>query len=383
MTTAARPAPITRASLLRRAAVGGAGLTAAGSWFASEALATGAGAPPARRGGLYDRVNRIAGLVCNVSDLERAKEFWERWTPMRAYARTTTPRQSFRGLGVGSGRFDGYLMRDTWEPGVLGKGQFYLHLVQWTDPAPVGAPYDSSRNPGWYRLAFNIPDTQAMYDRLVAAGVTPYAPPAFDPPAGLTPVSGFGYPDPDGITLQVIRGRPDLPDRVDHPACPTFDLQRSWRFYRDVIGLDMALRASSCPIPNQWDRHGGSGPYEATLLRARGASPVNLDIVQWGGDQPTAGRPYRSPLNLGYAQVVFEVDDIRASYDILRRLERRRHADFRLAGPPEVWDLGPDVGTRTNVILHDWMGVRYQLVEAVPNPPEWDRPLPAPVCSTT
>jgi catechol 2,3-dioxygenase-like lactoylglutathione lyase family enzyme len=385
---ATRPAPMTRASLLQRAAAGGVGLTAAGSWLTTEALgsrpkgaAKGGGSPKPATRGLYDRVNKIAGIVVNVSDLERSKAFWETWTPMRAYARTTTPRQAFRSLGIASGEFDGYLMRDKWEPGVLGQGQFLVHLVQWKDPAPVGVPYDSSRNSGWYRLAFNVPDTQAMYDRLVAGGVTPFAAPAFNPPPPLLPVSGFGYPDPDGITLQVIRGRPDLPDRLDHPACPTFDLQRSWRFYRDVIGLQIALRLSSCPIPNQWDRHGGSGPYEATLLRARGASPINLDIVEWGGDLPTSGRPYASPLNLGYAQVVFEVDDIEVSYDILRRLARRKGADFRLAGPPEVWDLGA-AGTRRTVILHDWMGVRYQLVEAQPVHPAWDDSLPAPVCPT-
>jgi catechol 2,3-dioxygenase-like lactoylglutathione lyase family enzyme len=177
----------------------------------------------------------------------------------------------------------------------------------------------------------------------------------------------------------VIRGRPDLPDRCDHPACPTPDLQRSWRFYRDVIGLQIALRAASCAIPNQWDAHGGYGPYEATLLKARGASPLNLDIVEWGAPQPTTGRPYASPVNLGYAQVVFEVDDLAESYAILRSLERRKGADFRLAGPPEVWDLG-EAGTRNTVVLHDWLGVRYQLVEAAPMDPAWDAPLPAPDC---
>lgn len=391
--TAGRPPAITRGRLLRRAAVGVAGLTAAGSLLTGEGLATGRrrpsppphGGPADRvntRGGLYDRVNRISGMVCNVSDLERAKEFWEKWTPLRAYARTTTPRQSFRSLGIRRGRFDGYLMRDMWDPGILGGDQFALHLVQWKDPAPVGKPYDSSRNPGWYRLGINTPDPLDLYNRLVAGGVSPYAPPQTNPPPPLQPISGFGYPDPDGITIQVLKGRPGLPDRVDHPAAPTVDVQRSWELYRDVIGLRLGLRASSCPIPNPWDRHGGSGSWEAVLLASRGGSPVFLDIVQFGGDARVEGMPYASPVNLGYAQIQIEVDDMRASYDILRRLERRRGADFRLAGPPEVWDLGPEVGERTNLVFYDWMGIRYQLVEAVPNPPEWNHPLPALVCPT-
>jgi hypothetical protein len=60
---------------------------------------------------------------------------------------------------------------------------------------------------------------------------------------------------------------------------------------------------------------------------------------------------------------------------------RRKGADFRLAGPPEIWDLGA-AGTRTTAILHDWMGVRYQLVEAQPINPAWDDSLPAPLCPT-
>ena len=134
-----RPGAITRGRLLRRAAVGGAGLTA-GSLLASEGLATGRG--DGRGKGLEDRVNRIAQLVCNVSDLERAKAFWEKHTPMRAYAKTETPIQAFRGLGIAQGSSTGYLLRDQWDVGDdLGGGQFALHLVQWKTPAPVGKPY--------------------------------------------------------------------------------------------------------------------------------------------------------------------------------------------------------------------------------------------------
>ena len=194
------------------------------------------------------------------------------------------------------------------------------------------------------------------------------------------PVTGFGFPDPDGITIQVLKGRAGLPPRVDHPAAPTFDVQRSWELYRDVLGLKLGLRASSCPIPNPWDRHGGSGPWEAVLLKSRGGTQVFLDIVQFGNQ--TAGKPYASPVNLGYAQIQLEVDDLDEWYDILRHLQRRKRADFRIAGPPETWDLGPVVGTRRNLVVYDWMGIRYQYVEAVPTNPAWDHSLPPLVCPT-
>ena len=375
---------VTRGTLLKRAAVGGAGLTAAGSLLAGDALAGGKPARgPSGRPGLHDRVNRISQLVCNVSDLERAKAFWELHTPMRAYAKTATPTQAFRGLGISSGRFDGYLMRDRWDPGdTLGNGAFELHLVQWEDPAPVGRPYSSSRNIGWYRLAFRTASTQAKYDALVAAGVTPYAPPNPNPPPPLLPVTGFGFPAPDGITIQILRGNPEHPDRLSHLACPVPDLQRQMVFYRDVAGLVMTARLAQCAIPNPWDAEGAPGPYEAFFQRARGDGKLSLDIVNWGAPNPTRGRPYSEPTNLGYAQIVLEVDDVRASYETLRRQERRgKRPLFRLAGPPEVWDLGPEVGPRTTFILYDGLGIRYQVSEAPPFPTASESPVsPAAPC---
>jgi len=374
---------LSRAGSLQRAAIAGAGIAGAGSLVASEALAAGKPASPQGGRGLFDRVNRISQMVCNVSDLERAKEFWERFTPMRAYAKTATPRQAFKSLGIPSGQLEGYLLRDMWDPGdVRGGGQFELHLVEWKDPKPVGVPYSNSRNVGWYRFAFKTKDTQAKYDELVAGGVTPYAPPNPNPPPPLLPVTGYGFPDPDGITIQILRGLPHLPDRLSHTACPVLDVQRQSVFYREVLGLEMISRSSSCPIPNPWDRGGTPGPYEAMFQRARGDTKITLDVLQWGDPNPSFGPPYKAPNNLGYAQLVLEVDDIAESYGILRRLQDRKRADFRLAGPPEQWDLGPEVGTRKVVILYDWMGVRYQLVESPGFPLASENPVPAPVCAT-
>ena len=140
------PKAVSRAVFLKRAALAGAGVAGAGSLVAADALATGKPGAPRSGEGLEDRVNRIAQLVCNVSDLERAKAFWEKHTPMRAYAKTETPIQAFRGLGIARGQFEGYLLRDQWDVGdVLGGGQFELHLVQWKTPPRSASP---TRAPG-------------------------------------------------------------------------------------------------------------------------------------------------------------------------------------------------------------------------------------------
>jgi len=249
--------------------------------------------------------------------------------------------------------------------------------VQWKTPAPVGKPYTSSRNVGWYRLAFKTKDTQVKYDDLVANGVTPYAPPQVNPPPPLLPVTGFGFPDPDGVTIQILRGGPTQPDRLSHLACPSPDLQRQLRVHRDVFGLALIGRSAQCAIPNPWDAEGRPGPYEAFFSRARGSTNLSLDNVNWGAPNPTSGRPYRNPTNLGYAQLVLEVADIGEAYEILVRVQRRggKKPDLVVAAPPEVWDLGSAVGTRKTMIVYDWLGIRYQLVETPPTPKAWDSPV--------
>ena len=87
-------------------------------------------------------------------------------------------------------------------------------------------------------------------------------------------------------------------------------------------------------------------------------------------------------MNLGYAQIVLEVDDLDESYESCVTCSAASRADFRLAAPPETWDLGPVVGTRRNLVVYDWMGIRYQYVEAVPTNPAWDHSLPPLVCPT-
>jgi hypothetical protein len=150
--------------------------------------------------------------------------------------------------------------------------------------------------------------------------------------------------------------------------------------HRDILGLALTGRSAQCAIPNPWDREGRPGPYEAIFTRARGNANLSLDNVKWGEPNPTSGQPYKDPTNLGYAQLVLEVADVDECHDILEGVQRRggREPDVVVAAPPEVWDLGSEVGTRKTIIVHDWRGVRYQLTETPPTPKEWDSPVSPP-----
>jgi catechol 2,3-dioxygenase-like lactoylglutathione lyase family enzyme len=357
-----------RQDFLRRTA--GAGLALGGAGAVLDAAAAEGsgrkGGSPLDRLGLHNRVNRMDRIVTNVSDLERAKAFWEAVTPLRAYAMTQAPRQSFRNLGISSGTFDGYLLRDP-----AGIQAFTVHLVEWKDPKPVGVPYKSVFNVGWYRLAFSVPDVEAKYDEVIAAGGRPYTEPMAQPLFGEEGSLVFCVPDPDGITVEFFPS-PNVP-QVTHIASTTTDVDGTIPFYRDVLGLDYKFRLTSCPVPNVYSPDGGAAGYDTTFFSARGDTRFSIDHLSWPPPAAAIPKPYDifgQPTHLGFVRLSLEVDDIEAAYHALLRagLRRKRKGYPRVSGPPEEWDFGTPFGTREVVVFTDTEGVGFELVQQAPYP---------------
>ncbi|MFT5418459.1 MAG: putative enzyme related to lactoylglutathione lyase, partial [Gammaproteobacteria bacterium] len=72
--------------------------------------------------GLRSHVNRFSHVVINVSDLDRAVEFYEKTFPVQRRCRINGPRQSYAGLGIEDGEFEGWVMenkKDASPPGEL------------------------------------------------------------------------------------------------------------------------------------------------------------------------------------------------------------------------------------------------------------------------
>jgi len=84
-----------------------------------------------------------------------------------------------------------------------------LELLQYVEPA--GRPVDTATpNPGTAHVCFGVPDIQATFERLRAAGVTFKS----DGPVAITHgvnQGGYGiyFTDPDGITLELLQPRPE------------------------------------------------------------------------------------------------------------------------------------------------------------------------------
>lgn len=334
--------------------------------------------------GLRGHINRFSHTVINVSNLEQAVEFYEATFPVQRRQRINGPAQRYAGLGIEHGQFDGWVMenkKDASPPGDL-VAEFparFLHLVEWKSPTPVGHPYREANHVGIYRQNSLVGNLDDAYARVLAHGGRPYGAPS---EIILTPdgfkVRVFAYRDPDGATLEMIgaedpAGKVVYPGMMHHCNLNVRNLERSYRFYYDVMGLDpqaylepTALQpASNGSLGDALANADGSAylggmNFAATLMGIRSDSRSPLDVLQWHTPKPY-GEAYPQANHLGIIRVAFEVDDIEAARARLLATGQTG------VGAVETWDMG-EMGERRVVIFRDPDGIWLELVEAVAYP---------------
>lgn len=323
--------------------------------------------------GLGGTILRVSHLTINVSDLDRAIEFYERAYPVTRAETIEMDVQPFLGLGIERGRFRARMMRD--RQSLEGRG---LLLVQWLDPAPVGEPYRSANHVGYYRMHANASRSgqRARYDAVVAAGGRPYGPPSRIEIAPGYVIHSFGFRDPDGTTLEWIGPLDPTPDAPDDFLTAynanVADLASAHAWYRSVLGLRYQARLNA-PVPQPPESgslgdltqlpdgspYDGPTHFDATILSPWGDVRNAVDLLEWTSP-PSYGRPYASPTNLGTQSVTYEVTDVAHIHAKLLRL--LPDPSTHLLHGPEEWDLG-ELGRRGVLNLTDPDGLRIQFLE--------------------
>ena len=330
--------------------------------------------------GIHAYLNRLAYVVINVSDLKRALPFYEGVFPVRRHCRLNGPPQPFRALGVEYGHFEGVVLRSLTAERAPGNvfaeaAPRDLHLVEWKTPTPLGSPYREANHVGIYRHNTLVGDIEAGHARVLAHGGRPYGPPSriLLDPAGSSVVC-FGFRDPDGSTLEMIGpDRPDAnyPGALHHCNINCTDLDRSYRFYHDVLGFDSGILCM--PGSPQAARNGSLGDtlkhpdgaayvgtdmdFKANLLIPRNDWRTPLDVLEWTLPKPY-GQAYASPFNLGIARVGIEVSDIEAAQ------ARLCAANIGPVSDVESWDLG-EFGQRRVATFRDPDGVMLEIVDPI------------------
>jgi lactoylglutathione lyase len=135
----------------------------------------------------------------HVRDLARSMAFYRDLLGLRVLAEREA-RADYVGEVVG---YPGATIRMAWlrHP----DGGPIVELLQYVDPA--GKPVDTATpNPGTAHLAFSVPNIQATFDRLRAAGIAfkSAAPVAITAGANRGGYAAY-FTDPDGITLELLQ----------------------------------------------------------------------------------------------------------------------------------------------------------------------------------
>jgi catechol 2,3-dioxygenase-like lactoylglutathione lyase family enzyme len=280
----------------------------------------------------------VLGVVhvnVNCSDLARSLAFYRDLAGLAALVHTQPLPQDGSGFGLpGRVVWDAHLLHDA--RGALGPA---VDLLEWKSPPPIGKPHADANALGMFRLCLSVPDLDAMYAKLVAAGVPCLSPPVvapLDPAAGLS-VRFFCARDPDGTAVEFLEA-PGAPRelRLLHVNVNCRDLARSADWYRRVLGLVTLGRSSPGRVDGAgfgWD---AKCEWRAEFLAVAGASePFVIDLLEWRTPRPL-GAPYREANHLGLFRLAFLVEDAAACH-----AELLRHG---VETSPPVWlEMGPEV----------------------------------------
>ena len=279
----------------------------------------------------------VVHVNVNCAGLARSLGFYRDLLGLVPLTHTNPRPQPGAGFGLpGLVQWDARLLHD--ERGALGPA---VDLLEWKSPRPIGKPHAEANSLGMFRLCLSVPDLDARYARLEAAGVHCLSPPVtapIDPATGLS-VRFFCARDPDGTAVELLEA-PGAPRalRLRHVNVNCSNLVRSADWYRRVLGL--ATLGSSSPGPVDGAGFGWrfACEWRAEFLAVPGApDPFVIDLLEWVTPRPTA-KPYADANHLGLFlfRLAFLVEDAHACFDELVR-------EGVTASAPIWLEMGPEV----------------------------------------
>jgi catechol 2,3-dioxygenase-like lactoylglutathione lyase family enzyme len=267
----------------------------------------------------------FAHVNLNCHALARSRRVYEQALGLKALVHTNPAPQDCGAFGLREpGQWDAWMLShaDLATPGCA------LDLLEWLRPAPLPHPGAAPGRLGLRALGFEVPDLEAARAQLVACGGRA-GEPARSPTRGALRCAAW---DPDGSPLWLEAG---LRARLAFVELACSDLERSLRFYAQVLGLEAKNPPAQERVPRAWLESAEDGAYSQAVLGLPGdADGFRVALTCWERPAPH-GRAPAEPHRLGLYRMALLASDL-----------DRRHAELRALGVRDlvapVWlDLGP------------------------------------------
>jgi catechol 2,3-dioxygenase-like lactoylglutathione lyase family enzyme len=292
--------------------------------------------------------SRIFHVNVNATDLDRSVAFYRDLVGLEPVVRTAPAEPQPGGaFGLPQVQWDAWMMY-----GSNGTAAPVLDLLEWKVPRAGAPAVTDATAPGFTRLCFTTSDVASMHERLVAAGVDVWSEPVEVQLADGTATTTLVCSDPDGTQIGFVQG-PDA--QLSHIVLNCIDLDRSVRYYADVIGLTLAATSPPARVPGRPYRLDGDVERRLALLQDPG-SGFAVELVEWL-DPPPGAVPARRANDLGIFRMAWITDDVDADH---RRLDDAGVACF---APPASMAMGPGLPDVRVLFWTDPDGACLELIE--------------------
>lgn len=285
-------------------------------------------------------VESVKAVSMTVADMDRAVDFYSRVLTFEKVFDAEVADANYERLqGVFGARIHVVRMR---------LGDEYIELAEYLAPRGRPFPVDArSNDKSFQHIAIIVSDMERAYRRLREFKVKhsstgPQLLPAWNKNAG--GISAFYFKDPDGHPLEILHFPADKGDPkwqqsagngdklflgIDHTAIVVDETEASLRFYRDVLGMEVAGGAENYGTEQEHLNNVFGVRLRITALRAKQGPGVEL--LEYLA--PTDGRPFpedEKANDILHRQTVLRTTDIDA---VAREL---RLARARLISPGVV-----------------------------------------------
>jgi len=309
-------------------------------------------------------VSRLDSIGLTVSDLDRSIEFYtkvlsfEKISDYEADGTDYEHLEGVFGLHIRVAR--------------LRLGDEFIELTEYLAPQGRPAPIDSRGNDRWFQhIAIIVSDMDRAYawlrqNKVQHASPGPQRLPDWNKNAG--GIQAFYFRDPDGHFLEILAFPPEKGNPkwhrpsdklflgIDHTAIVISDTEASLRFYRDVLGMQVAGESENYGTEQEHLNNVFGAHLHITAVRA--AAGPGVEFLEYL--VPRDGRPY-PPEERANDLVHWQTRFSGMSADEAAQSLRKARSAFISTGVVELPD--EKAGFRKSVIVRDPDGHAVQIVE--------------------